>query len=139
MQRRISYTTLLQRKIYSSNKALAQRFLKCGRVTTKSGIIVLNKSTFEQPQRGKKYKSSIKVLKQNFEKHCSSRRHRLLSRTTFSHNPPHARVFLQHNYRVQYATEIHVMRTLRAKQLQKCMRTCVQMNVKFALPAILFL
>ena len=24
------------------------------------------------------------------------------------------------------------MRTLRAKQLQECMRTCVQMNVKFA-------
>ena len=40
---------------------------------------------------------------------------------------------------VQYVTEIHFKRVLRAKQLQECMRTCLQMNVKFAFPAKSFL
>ena len=39
----------------------------------------------------------------------------------------------------QYVSEIHVMRMLRAKQFQECMRNCAQMNVKFAFPAKSFL
>ena len=42
------------------------------------------------------------------------------------------RSFSQHS--VACVTEIHVMRTLRANQLQECMHICVQMNVKFAFP-----
>ena len=70
----------------------------------------------------------------------SSRRHRLLPQTTLSHRCPPLYLTQQSSHNTDSLCQRDpVTKTLRAKQLQECMRSCVQMNVKLALNGKSFL